>query len=99
MAENGVQVRRNEGEEQFEAMVGGDKAVLTYAEQNGKLYVLHTEVPEAMEGQGIGSALVRAAMEYARGRKVKVVPFCPFARAWLHRHHDYDGMVEHEARG
>ncbi|HET7461092.1 MAG TPA: GNAT family N-acetyltransferase [Longimicrobium sp.] len=94
--ESGVQVQRNEGEEQFEAMVGGDKAVLTYAEQNGKLYLLHTEVPEAMEGHGIGSALVKRAMEYARETDVKVVPFCPFARAWLNRHPDYAGMVASE---
>jgi predicted GNAT family acetyltransferase len=99
MADDGVQVQRNQSEEQFEAVVGGDKAVLTYAEQNGKLYVLHTEVPEAMEGHGIGSALVRAAMEYARGQDVKVVPFCPFARAWLKRHHEFDDMVETEGHG
>lgn len=96
MAESGVQVERNEGEEQFEAMVGGEKAVLTYAEQNGKLYLLHTQVPEAMEGHGIGSALVKSAMEYARQKEVKVVPFCPFARAWLHRHPGYDEMVAPE---
>lgn len=97
MAEaSGVQVQRNEAEEQFEAMVGGEKAVLTYAEQNGKFYVLHTEVPEAMEGHGVGSALVRAAMDYAREKGVKAVPFCPFAKAWLHRHQDYNDMVATE---
>lgn len=97
MAEaNDVDVRRNEAEEQFEVALGSDRAVLTYAEQNGKLYVLHTEVPEAMEGHGIGSALVRAAMEHAREKGVKVVPLCPFAKAWLHRHHDYDEMVSAE---
>jgi predicted GNAT family acetyltransferase len=97
MAEaSGVQVQRNEAEEQFEAMVGGEKAVLTYAEQNGKFYVLHTEVPEAMEGHGVGSALVRAAMDYARGQGVKAVPFCPFAKAWLQRHQDYDDMVAND---
>jgi hypothetical protein len=95
MAEaNDVDVRRNEAEEQFEVALGSDRAVLTYAEQNGKLYVLHTEVPEAMEGHGIGSALVRAAMDHAREKGVKVVPMCPFARAWLNRHHDYDEMVD-----
>ncbi len=94
MAEaNGVEVRRNQAEEQFEVALGAGRAVLTYAEQNGKFYVLHTEVPEEMEGQGIGSALVREAMDYARGKGVKVVPLCPFAKAWLHRHHDYDEMV------
>jgi hypothetical protein len=94
MAEaSGVQVQRNEAEEQFEAALDGGKAVLTYAEQNGKLYLLHTEVPEAMEGHGIGSALVRASVEYAREKNVKVVPFCPFAREWLHRHPDFQEMV------
>lgn len=93
---NGVDVRRNEAEEQFEVALGSDRAVLTYAEQNGKLYVLHTEVPEAMEGHGIGSALVSAAMDYAGEKGMKVVPFCPFAKAWLHRHHDYDEMVDAE---
>ncbi|HEU4559650.1 MAG TPA: GNAT family N-acetyltransferase [Longimicrobium sp.] len=97
MAEaNDIDVRRNAAEEQFEVALGSDRAVLTYAEQNGKLYVLHTEVPEAMEGHGIGSALVRAAMEHAREKGVKVVPFCPFAKAWLQRHHDFDEMVSAE---
>ncbi|HEX9938199.1 MAG TPA: GNAT family N-acetyltransferase [Longimicrobium sp.] len=96
MAEASVQVQRNEAEEQFEALVGGEKAVLTYAEQNGKFYVLHTEVPEAMEGHGVGSALVRAAMDYAREQGVKAVPFCAFAKAWLQRHQDYSDMVATE---
>jgi predicted GNAT family acetyltransferase len=97
MAEaSGVQVTRNEAEEQFEAVAEGGRGVLTYAEQNGKLYILHTGVPEALEGQGIGGALVRTAVEYARGNGVKVVPFCPFAKAWLQRHHDYDDTVDTE---
>lgn len=93
MADASVQVRRNEGEEQFEAEVGGETAVLTYAEQHGKLYLLHTQVPEAMEGHGVGGALVRAAMDFATAQGVKVVPFCPFARAWLQRHPQYEEMV------
>jgi predicted GNAT family acetyltransferase len=94
MAEASVDVRRNEGEEQFETSLGAGKAVLTYAEQHGKLYLLHTEVPEEMEGHGIGSALVRTAMDYAKEQGVKVVPFCPFARTWLERHPQYQDMVE-----
>jgi predicted GNAT family acetyltransferase len=96
MADANVQVTRNEAEEQFEAALGEGKGVLTYAEQNGKFYVLHTEVPEALEGHGIGGALVRTAMDYARGQGVKVVPFCPFAKAWLQRHHEYADLVETE---
>jgi predicted GNAT family acetyltransferase len=97
MAEaSGVQVTRNEAEEQFEATAGGGKGVLTYAEKDGKLYMLHTQVPEELEGQGIGGALVRTAADYARENGEKVVPFCPFARAWLQRHHDYDDLITTE---
>lgn len=97
MTEHGerVEVTRNEAEERWEVRAGGELAVLTYSEQDGKLFLLHTEVPEAMEGQGIGSHLVRAAMDYARGAGEKVVPFCPFARAWIERHKDYGDLVAH----
>ena len=94
MADEGaVKVENNESGQQFETTVDGHRGLLTYSESDGKLYLLHTEVPEAMEGHGIGSALVRASMEYAREKQVKVVPFCPFAREWLHRHPDYQEMV------
>jgi predicted GNAT family acetyltransferase len=90
---SGVEVTRNQAEEQFEARMDGDTGVLTYAEQDGKLYLLHTEVPEAMEGQGVAGALVRRAMEYAKEQGVKVVPFCPFARAYLKRHPEYEDLI------
>ncbi|MBV9109537.1 MAG: N-acetyltransferase [Gemmatimonadetes bacterium] len=98
MTEQGerVEVTRNEAEERWEARAGGELGVLTYSEQDGKLYLLHTEVPEAMEGQGIGSRLVKAAMDYAREAGEKVVPFCPFARAYIERHRkDYEDLVAH----
>ena len=88
-----VRVENNEAAQQFETSVDGHRGVLTYSESDGKLYLLHTEVPEAMEGHGIGSALVRSAIEFAREKGVKVVPFCPFARAWLERHPQFHDMV------
>jgi predicted GNAT family acetyltransferase len=88
-----VEVTRNEDKAQWEARAGGETGVLTYSEQDGKLFLLHTEVPGAMEGQGIGGRLVRAAADYARQAGEKVVPFCPFARVWLERHPDYADVV------
>jgi predicted GNAT family acetyltransferase len=79
-------VELNEADEQFEARVGGHVGVLTYSAGDGKLYLLHTEVPEELEGHGVGSALVRRAMDFARERHLRVVPFCPFARVYLERH-------------
>ena len=55
----------------------------------------HTEVDPAFEGQGVGSALARGALDDAihRGdRRIKVV--CPFIRAWVERHPDYQELLE-----
>src|SRR4051794_28462908 len=94
MAEEGtVKVENNEGAQQFETTVDGHRGLLTYSESDGKLYLLHTEVADELEGHGVGSALVRAAADYARERKLGLVPFCSFARAWLDRHHEYADLV------
>ena len=98
MAEEGtrVEVTRNEAQEQWEAHAGGEMGVLTYSEQDGKLFLLHTEVPEALEGQGIAGRLVRTALDDARANGQKVVPFCPFARSWIQRHKDYADLLAEE---
>jgi hypothetical protein len=48
----------------------------------------HTEVPPSGKGQGIGDALVRAALRYARERGVRVMATCPYVQSWLRRHPD-----------
>jgi len=46
----------------------------------------HTEVPTSGKGQGVGDALVRAALAYARERGLRVMATCPYVQAWLRRH-------------
>jgi hypothetical protein len=54
----------------------------------GLLVFTHTEIDDAFEGRGLGSALVRAALDTARDRRVPVRPDCPFVRAYVARHPD-----------
>ena len=96
MADEAVTVERNEAEERFEARVGGGLALLTYGERDGKLYLLHTEVPPEAEGQGVGGKLVRFALDHARSEGLRVVPFCAFAKAYIQRHDEYADLVAHE---
>jgi uncharacterized protein len=65
-----------------------DEAELVYALEGGRLELLHTEVPEAWSGHGMGSRLVRAALDRARAEGLTVVPWCPYARRWLKEHPD-----------
>ena len=46
----------------------------------------HTEIPPSGRGKGVGDALIRAALRYARERRARVMATCPYVRAWLRRH-------------
>lgn len=70
----------------FEVTVAGTLAELVYRRRADRLVLVHTEVPDALSGQGIGGALVRAALAEAAAGNLAVVPLCPFARDWLRRH-------------
>jgi len=56
--------------------------------------LLHTEVPPEHEGQGYGGALAKAALDYARAEKLRVIPTCPFVRAYVKRHPEYAALVD-----
>ena len=66
----------------------GGEADLTYRLNGKRLVLLHTEVPDALGGRGIGGRLVRAAVERATLNGETIVPSCPFARKWLQDHAD-----------
>lgn len=79
----------------FEARADGVLAGYTaYEVRDGAVVFTHTEVEDAFEGQGVGSTLVKAALDNVRefgGRGVR--PLCPFVRSWIDRHPDYADLV------
>lgn len=93
MADEQDGVIDNADQSRFELAVDGQTAVLQYMERNGALYLTHTEVPPELEGQGIGSRIVKHALEQAKSRGQKVAPWCPFVRAYIDRHPEYRSLV------
>jgi predicted GNAT family acetyltransferase len=88
-----TEVVDNAAAHRFEIHTDEGLAVLQYALADGRLQLMHTEVPEALEGHGYGGALARFALESARSRRLGVVPLCPFVRAYLERHPEYADLV------
>lgn len=89
-----AEIVNNEAAQRFEVEVDGHVAELVYRVRDGKLVLVHTGVPDELEGQGIGGQLVREAVDYAVEHKLPVVPSCPFAKEWLDRHPDVAERVE-----
>jgi predicted GNAT family acetyltransferase len=75
-------------ENRFVFREGNAEAELTYELDGKRLTLIHTGVPEALSGHGIGGRLVRASIARAAGEGLTIVPWCPFARRWLKEHPD-----------
>jgi uncharacterized protein len=87
-------VRDNPEERRYEAYVGGELAgFATYHVQPGLVTVMHTEIERAFEGRGIGSQFVAAMLDDIRRRQARVLPVCPFVRAFLQKHPEYADLV------
>ncbi|MCW2585224.1 MAG: GCN5-related N-acetyltransferase [Frankiales bacterium] len=53
----------------------------------------HTEVDPAFEGQGVGSALAKGALDDVRAQGKRVVPLCPFIARYIENHPEYADLV------
>jgi len=83
-----VPVTDNQAASRFEIAADGHLAELRYHRNGNRLALIHTEVPNELEGRGFGGQLVTAAVARAASEGLTIVPYCPFAYGWLERHPD-----------
>ena len=88
----------NERDQRYELVVDGRLAFSKYRRHGDEIVFMHTEVPEELEGRGIGSQLVRAALDDVRAKGLRVIPRCPFVRAYIARHPEYLEIVDEAYR-
>ncbi len=86
-------VRDNPERRRFELDAGGQIAFANYRRNGDVVTIMHTEVPRHINGQGIGTALVRGALDLLRAEGAKVVPLCPFVGAFIARHAEYADLL------
>jgi uncharacterized protein len=86
-------VTNNEAEHRYELEVDGRLAIAEYRLRPGRISFTHTEVPDALEGRGIGKKLVKAALDDARAQGLKVVPICPFVKHYIDTHPEEQDLL------
>ncbi|MFV0450753.1 MAG: GNAT family N-acetyltransferase [Propioniciclava sp.] len=91
MSADAVVVTDNPAASRFEARLDAERAGVAEYELTEKYLVFtHTLVEKAYEGRGVGSALIRSALDQVRADGERLaVPVCPFVRTWIERHPSY----------
>jgi uncharacterized protein len=77
----------------FEMYIDGHRSFIDYKVRDGKIYLIHTEVPEALQGQGVAALLVTKTLEYIEANGLKIVPLCSYVQAYLKRHPEWNRLV------
>ena len=87
-------VVNNREKQRFELSQGSQLSKLDYRmDGDDRIDLVHTEVPEDLAGQGIGSSLVKYALRYARENDLKAIPSCPFVASYVERHPEWEDVV------
>ena len=95
MTDDDVQVRREDDHDRYLITLDGETAGIAHYQMHGNWRVFtHTVVDERFEGKGLGSQLVRFALDDTRAQGMRIVPRCPFVHAYIDKHHDWDDIID-----
>ena len=86
-------VRDNKDRSRFELDAGNEIAFANYRLTPSAVIITHTETPRALRGRGIGSELVKGALELIRRDSRKVIAGCGFVVDYLDRHPEEADLV------
>jgi uncharacterized protein len=78
----------------FEVNLQGEFAFVEYRYYKGNIAFMHTVVPEAFAGKGIGKKLASAALQFAASEKRKIMLYCPFVSKYVKEHPEYHALVD-----
>ncbi|OJW18002.1 GNAT family N-acetyltransferase [Mucilaginibacter sp. 44-25] len=88
-----IELVNNEAIHNFELMVDGHRSFIDYQVRGEKIYLIHTEVPEVLQGRGVAEALVEKAFTYIESKGQKVVPLCAYVQIFLKKHPEWNRIV------
>ncbi|MEQ8558474.1 MAG: GNAT family N-acetyltransferase [Henriciella sp.] len=90
-------IKREETESggRYFVVVDGQEAEMTYSRAGKSTIIIdHTGVPKALGGQGVGQALVERGVEDARKEGRVIIPLCPYAKAQIEKHPDWQDVLK-----
>ncbi|MEM7348068.1 MAG: GNAT family N-acetyltransferase [Chloroflexota bacterium] len=90
---NELNVTHNQEKKRFETTVNDQTAFLEYIPAGENIVLSHTEVPVGLEGQGVGSQLVKQVLETIKSSDQQIIIVCPFVASYIQRHPEYLELI------
>lgn len=87
-------VVNNPSEHRYQLAVDGHIAATYYKIADGAITFVHTVVPPELGGKGVGSKLIKGALDQVRTNGLKVIAECPFVKAFIEKHADYQDLLK-----
>jgi len=87
-------VINNKAHHRFELELEGHLATEHYKLDGNVITFEHTDVPKELGGRGVGSILVQGALDQVRASGLKLIPQCPFVKAWIEKNPEYRDLVK-----
>ena len=88
-----IPLTNNEAAHNFEMIVDGKRSFIDYMRKGEKIYLIHTEVPQELEGKGIAAEMVERTLQYIEDQHLKLVPLCAYVQHYLKRNPDWNRIV------
>jgi hypothetical protein len=87
-------VVNNKSKHRYELAVESHIAATYYELAGGVITFVHTEVPPELGGKGVGSKLIRGALDQVRADGLKVIAQCPFVKAFIEKNATYQDLLK-----
>ncbi|MBL4677859.1 MAG: N-acetyltransferase [Mucilaginibacter sp.] len=88
-----IELVNNEANHNFELTIDSQRSFIDYQVRGDKVYLIHTEVPETLQGRGVAEALVEKALTYIENKGQKIVPLCAYVQIILKKHPEWNRVV------
>ena len=93
MTYENIPVHLNKSAHHFEMNIDGEYAIINYKQSGNVFNLIHTEVAEPLEGNGVGAALVEKTLHYLEDHGLKMVPSCSYVQHYLNKHPEWNKLV------
>jgi uncharacterized protein len=87
------EVHDNTAARRFELQLDGATAFVAYQKSENAVRLIHTEVPEALSGRGVGSRLAKGTLELLRKSGTQVIAECSFVAEYVKKHPEFQDIL------